>query len=48
MPPDACLYFYQWLSCGVILKPLPGACCVFCSYGDCYCPERQGPVSDAH
>ena len=32
MPRDACQYFYDCRSCGTVLKPLPGDCCVFCSY----------------
>lgn len=42
MPTDACLYFYDCKGCGVTLKPLPGDCCVFCSFGDVKCPPRQG------
>lgn len=33
MATDACQYFYDCRSCGVILKPNAGECCVFCSYG---------------
>ena len=29
------------LSCGALLKPKPGDCCVFCSYGDVPCPPIQ-------
>lgn len=39
MPPDACLYFYECPACRVMLKPKPGDCCVFCSYGSCRCPS---------
>jgi hypothetical protein len=41
MPQDACLFFYQCRSCGVVLKPKAGDCCVFCSYGDAPCPSRR-------
>jgi hypothetical protein len=41
MPVDACRYFYQCGGCGVVLKPKPGDCCVFCSYGDVRCPPKQ-------
>ncbi len=41
MPTDACQYFYQCKACGAMLKPLPGDCCVFCSYGDVPCPPVQ-------
>jgi hypothetical protein len=42
MPLDACLYFYDCPACGAKLKPKPGDCCVFCSYGDVACPPVQG------
>ncbi|MBD3820340.1 MAG: hypothetical protein IE910_14975, partial [Brevundimonas sp.] len=41
MPTDACIWFYDCLGCGVKLKPLPGDCCVFCSYADVPCPPIQ-------
>jgi hypothetical protein len=41
MPTDACQYFYECLNCHTILKPLPGDCCVFCSYGSEKCPPIQ-------
>ncbi|MCI0517795.1 MAG: hypothetical protein L0Y45_08175 [Woeseiaceae bacterium] len=41
MPTDACQFFYQCKSCGVMLKPEPGDCCVFCSFGDVKCPPVQ-------
>ena len=41
MPTDACVFFHQCKSCGVMLKPKPGDCCVFCSYGDVKCPPVQ-------
>ncbi|MGR5175323.1 GDCCVxC domain-containing (seleno)protein [Vibrio hangzhouensis] len=41
MPTNACMYFYQCLNCGALLKPLPGDCCVFCSYGSVPCPPIQ-------
>ena len=41
MPTDACLWFYDCLGCGRQLRPLPGDCCVFCSYGDTPCPPVQ-------
>ena len=41
MPTDACQYFYDCQGCGAVLKPLPGDCCVFCSYGDIACPPVQ-------
>jgi hypothetical protein len=41
MPTDFCLYFYDCPRCAIVLKPLPGDCCVFCSYGDVKCPPIQ-------
>lgn len=41
MPTDACLYFYECTSCRVVLRPKPGDCCVFCSYGTMPCPPIQ-------
>jgi hypothetical protein len=41
MPVDACQHFYQCEQCKTILKPLPGDCCVFCSYGTVKCPSKQ-------
>ena len=41
MPEDACQWFYQCESCRTLLKPKPGDCCVFCSYGSVRCPPMQ-------
>lgn len=41
MPTDACIYFFECPACGVTLKPKPGDCCVFCSYGSAPCPPIQ-------
>jgi hypothetical protein len=41
MPTDACLFFWDCPGCGARLKPKPGDCCVFCSYGSVSCPSRQ-------
>ena len=38
MPTDACQYFYECTNCGALLRPRPGDCCVFCSYGSVKCP----------
>src|SRR5450759_2912749 len=45
MPTDACQFFYDCKGCGGRLKPLPGDCCVFCSYGSVPCPpiQRESP-----
>lgn len=44
MPVDACIYFFECSACGAMLRPKPGDCCVFCSYGSVPCP----PVQVAH
>lgn len=41
MPTDACQYFYDCAACGQVLKPKPGDCCVYCSYGTVKCPPMQ-------
>ena len=41
MPTDACQFFYECSGCGAKLRPKPGDCCVFCSYGSVPCPPIQ-------
>lgn len=41
MPTDACQWYYECRHCGTLLKPKPGDCCVFCSYGSQPCPPVQ-------
>jgi len=41
MPTDACLFFWECPGCGTRLRPKPGDCCVFCSYGTVPCPPVQ-------
>lgn len=41
MPTDSCRIFWQCPQCGAELKPKPGDCCVFCSYGSLSCPPKQ-------
>ena len=41
MPTDACLFFYECTNCKVLLRPVSGDCCVFCSYGTEKCPPKQ-------
>ena len=42
MPTDACQFFWDCPACQTVLKPQPGDCCVFCSYGTTQCPPLQG------
>ncbi|MAZ90011.1 MAG: hypothetical protein CL693_20440 [Cellvibrionaceae bacterium] len=41
MPTDACKWFYECEQCHALLKPKPGDCCVYCSYGSIPCPPIQ-------
>jgi DNA-directed RNA polymerase subunit RPC12/RpoP len=41
MPEDTCQWFYECEACRALLKPKPGDCCVFCSYGSVPCPPKQ-------
>jgi hypothetical protein len=41
MPADACVHYYECTNCAHLLRPRPGDCCVFCSYGVVPCPPRQ-------
>ena len=41
MAANACQIVYQCKGCGATLRPLPGDCCVFCSYGSVPCPSVQ-------
>ncbi|WP_324779316.1 GDCCVxC domain-containing (seleno)protein [Thiobacillus sedimenti] len=41
MPTDACQWYYACKGCGALLRPRPGDCCVFCSYGSVPCPPVQ-------
>lgn len=42
MPVDACRFFHECTGCGTVLRPKPGDCCVFCSFGSVKCPPMQG------
>lgn len=41
MPEASCRFFYTCPDCGAVLRPKPGDCCVFCSYGSVPCPPIQ-------
>lgn len=41
MPTDSCQYYYECSNCHALLRPKPGDCCVFCSYGSVRCPPVQ-------
>ena len=46
MLTDACQFFYECTGCGTLLRPKPGDCCVFCSYGSVPCPPIQAERSN--
>ena len=41
MPTDSCLFFHECAGCHTLLRPNPGDCCVFCSFGSVPCPPKQ-------
>ncbi|MCA8129887.1 hypothetical protein LGM75_26375 [Burkholderia multivorans] len=41
MPTDSCQFFYECHACHAVLRPQPGDCCVFCSFGSIPCPPVQ-------
>lgn len=41
MPMTACQFFYDCKGCGRLLRPNPGDCCVFYSFGTVPCPLIQ-------
>jgi len=45
MPTDACQWFIECSSCGTMVKPLDGDCCIFCSFGSVKCPPIQAGKS---
>lgn len=47
MPADACVIVTACRFCHTTMRPKPGDCCVFCSYGDVPCPPIQQERDDA-
>ena len=41
MPTDSCVVRYECQGCTATLRPKPGDCCVFCSFGTRPCPPVQ-------
>ena len=41
MPTNKCMNMYICTYCGAEITPKDGDCCVFCSYGDTPCPDKQ-------
>lgn len=48
MPVNACVHIHDCVECGTRIRPRPGDCCVFCSYGDTTCPPRQAAGTTAN
>jgi len=38
---NSCQWYYECENCKTLLKPKPGDCCVFCSFGSVKCPPVQ-------
>ena len=45
MQANACQFFYTCERCKAVLRPKPGDCCVFCSFGSMPCPSVQARMS---
>jgi hypothetical protein len=45
MPEGACLYFWDCPACQATVRPKPGDCCVFCSFGPDVCPPKELELS---
>lgn len=41
MPTDVCQFYWDCPHCAALVRPKPGDCCVYCSYGDVPCPPVQ-------
>ena len=41
MPTDACQFYWECPGCQALIRPKPGDCCVYCSYGTVACPPVQ-------
>jgi hypothetical protein len=49
IPTDHCLFFHRCANCNMQIKPSPGDCCVFCSYGDIVCiPKQREHLQERH
>jgi hypothetical protein len=46
MPTAYCQIRYTCRQCGAELRPLPGDCCIFCSFGSVRCPPEQRASDD--
>jgi hypothetical protein len=46
MPPDTGVIFFQCASCGAVLRPKTGDCCVYCSHSGKHCPSKQKETNE--
>lgn len=47
MPVNACVHRYQCNHCHHVLRPIPGDCCVFCSFGSVGCPPCESTTGES-
>src|SRR5262249_1556843 len=45
MSTDTCQFLYECENCNTLLRPNPGDCCVFCSFGSVKCPPVKMRLS---
>ena len=45
MPTDRCIVVWECTGCHATIRPKPGDCCVYCSFGDKRCPFVQDDVA---
>lgn len=45
VPKEACLALHRCTACGAVVRPLPGDCCVICSYSAERCPVSLRAVA---
>lgn len=45
MPEDACQIMLDCPACRRAIRPRPGQCCVFCSWGTVPCPPVQAAAA---
>ncbi|MGV3707376.1 MAG: GDCCVxC domain-containing (seleno)protein [Gemmatimonas sp.] len=48
MSTNACTFYHVCASCQLVLRPKPGHCCVFCSFGTVPCPPVQADATRAN
>ena len=46
IPTDACVWYWECPKCRALIRPKPGDCCVYCSFGTVPCPPVQVSGND--